>query len=152
MFVRCILLTSFMFLAGCGGRQTAAESGKLMETVNAFNLMVRWQQWQSAAPFIHSKYRDKWMISHLKSSRDVRIAEVIMAGVKRNPPEAEVATTFVQITWYGANSPTVRTSLWEQQWKLIDKGDEEGWRLMSEKPAEEAPPEAEAPDDGPSWP
>ena len=50
MFLRCMLLTTFMILAGCGGRKTAAESGKLMETINAFNLMVRWQQWQSAKP------------------------------------------------------------------------------------------------------
>lgn len=150
--LRRIALISLVILAGCGGRKTAAESGKLMETINAFNLMVRWQQWQNAAPFIHRTYRDKWMSSHLKSSRNVRIAEVILAGVKRNPADAPVATTYVQITWYGANSPTIRTSLWEQSWKLVDADNDEGWRLMSEKPAEEAPPEAQEPDAGPSWP
>jgi hypothetical protein len=136
-------------MSACGAKNQAAESGKLLETVNAFNLMVRWQQWQNAAAFIEPKQAPKWMAQRIKSSQSVRIAEVTLAGVTRVPDDAPDAKVFVQITWYGANALTVRTSLWEQSWKLLD----DGWRLMKEKPAEAAPaPTGDEADNGPSWP
>lgn len=136
-------------LSGCGAKNQAAESGKLLETVRAFNLMVRWQQWQSAAAFIEPKQAPQWMAKRIQSGLNVRIAEVILAGVTRVPDDAPDAKVFVQITWYGANALTVRNSLWEQSWTLLD----DGWRLMDEAPAKAAPANAETPAEaGPSWP
>lgn len=141
-------LALLLCLTACGGRQNDVDADKLPEVLNAFNLLVRWNQWQQASIFVDGKTRGQWMTDRLAAQQTVRIAEVTLAGVKRVPEDAPDATVFVQITWYGVNQPTVRTSLWEQTWKLV-KG--EGWRMMGEKPAQSAPPpDQDAP--GPSWP
>lgn len=143
-----LLLCLCLLLGACGNRQNDVDADKLPEVLGAFNLLVRWNEWQQASIFVHDDTRAQWMSDRLAATRNIRIAEVTLAGVKRVPEDAPDATVFVQITWYGVNAPTVRTSLWAQSWTLV-KG--QGWRMKAEKPAESAPPPAEdAP--GPSWP
>lgn len=143
-------LALILCLTACGNRQNDVDADKLPEVLGAFNLLVRWNQWQQASIFVAGEKRGQWMAERLQAARNVRIAEVVLAGVRRVPEDADDATVFVQITWYGVNAPTVRTSVWEQSWKLV-RG--EGWRMMSEKPAENAPPpkDDEKPA-GPTWP
>ncbi|MEZ4469445.1 MAG: hypothetical protein R3F60_01315 [bacterium] len=130
----------------CGTAPSMNDSGDLVQALQSYNRLIRWQRWSDAAQFVAPEQRTAWLDQRMRGGAGLSIADVALAGVQQASPQAEEAKVFVRIAWYRVPDTTLRESVWEQSWKL-DRG--EGWRLMAEEEAAAAPTEAEP---APAWP
>ncbi|MCA9527144.1 MAG: hypothetical protein KC549_12700 [Myxococcales bacterium] len=130
----------------CGTAPSVNDTGDLVQALQSYNRLIRWQRWNDAASFVPPEQRTAWLDKRMRGGAGLSIADVALAGVQQASAQAEEATVYVRIAWYRVPDTTLRESVWKQSWKL-DRG--EGWRLVAEEEATAPPGEAEP---APAWP
>jgi hypothetical protein len=125
-------LAFVMLVAGCGAAGGHSED-TLGDVVRVFNDDVRWSKFDTAAVFIPTTQRERFLDDWDERAKDLKITEYDIVKVTRKS-EAE-AKVQIKLEWYkdseGKVHETSEMQTWERrkkQWMLVDearvRGDE----------------------------
>jgi hypothetical protein len=126
------LLTSALALLLAACPQTR-EQKDLSETLQQYETIVRWAQWDAAAGFISPEYLAEHPITRLEMDR-LRLFRVTAYIVRSSTPVAdgkELLQT-VEIRMFNNQQARERTTIDNQHWKFDEKS--ERWLLHSDLP------------------
>ena len=117
-------------LSGCP--QTKEEKG-LSETLQQFETIVRWAQWDATADFVSPEYLQEHPISRLDLDR-LRLFRVTSYEVRSSAPVdgGNGLIQVVEIRMFNKNQARERTVINEQYWKYNELT--ERWQLHSGLP------------------
>ena len=131
LFVRGLLMLSIaMLLVGCP--KTKEEKG-LEETLNQYEIIVRWAQWDAAVDYISMEYQEDNPITRLELDR-LRLFRVTQYTVRSAMPfdEGNGMMQVVEIRMFNKNQARERSIIDEQMWKF--NLETERWQLHSGLP------------------
>ena len=125
-----LIITTAALLAG---RPQTKEQKGLSETLQQYETIIRWAQWDAAAGFISPEYLEENPITRLEMDR-LRLFRVTAYIVRSSTPGAdgkEVLQT-VEIRMFNNQQLRERTTLDNQHWKYDEQS--ERWLLHSGLP------------------
>jgi hypothetical protein len=129
--LRTILMLGIAaLLSGCP--QTKEQQG-LTETLQQYETIVRWAQWDAAVDFVAPEYLEKHPIKRLELDR-LRLFRVTQYVVRSSTPVegGNGLLQSVEIRMFNKNQAKERTVIDEQYWKYNDQT--ERWQLHSGLP------------------
>jgi hypothetical protein len=117
-------------LVGCP--KTKEEKG-LSETLEQYEVIVRWAQWDAALDFISLEYQEEHPITRLDMDR-LRLFRVTQYIIRSAMPfdEGNGMIQVVEIRMFNKNQARERSIIDEQTWKF--NPDTERWQLHSGLP------------------
>jgi hypothetical protein len=129
--LRTILLAGMtVLLSACP--QTKAEKD-LSLTLQQYETIVRWAQWDAAADFISREYMEEHPVTRLDLDR-LRLFRVTQYAVRSSVPvdEGLGLVQVVEIRMFNKNQAKERTVIDEQHWKYNEES--QRWKLHSGLP------------------
>jgi hypothetical protein len=125
-----LLLGIAALLSGCP--QTKEEKG-LSETLQQYETIVRWAQWDAAVDFLAPEYLAEHPLKRLDLDR-LRLFRVTQYVVRSAAPldNGNELLQSVEIRMFNKNQAKERTIIDEQHWKYNDQT--ERWQLHSGLP------------------
>ena len=125
-----LMLALTLLLLGCP--KTKEEKG-LTETLEQYEIIVRWAQWDAASDFISTEYKEVHPITRLDMDR-LRLFKVTQYLIRSSVPfdEGNSLAQVVEIRMFNKNQARERTIVDEQLWKY--NPDTERWKLHSGLP------------------
>jgi hypothetical protein len=118
-----ILCVAFL-IAGCGGRQQAAEG--LSESIRSFNEGIRWERFSVAAARVPAVERSRFVEDMDQRAEDLKITDYEIVQVdNRGSKEARV---HVKLSWYRTSEGTLRETHALQTWERQGKA----WMMVAE--------------------
>ena len=130
-FIRGLLMLSIaMLLVGCP--KTKEEKG-LEETLNQYEIIIRWAQWDAAVGYISPEYQEEHPITQLELDR-LRLFRVTQYIIRSATPfdEGNGLIQVVEIRMFNKNQARERIIIDEQLWKF--NLENEHWQLHSGLP------------------
>ena len=124
------LLTIAALLSGCP--QTKEEKG-LTETLQQYETIVRWAQWDAAVDFLAPEYLKEHPVKRLDLDR-LRLFRVTQYAVRSAAPlnDGKELVQSVEIRMFNKNQAKERTIIDQQHWKFNDQTGR--WQLHSGLP------------------
>jgi hypothetical protein len=125
-----LMLAIATLLAGCP--KTKEEKG-LSETLEQYEVIVRWAQWDAAVDFVSSEYMEENPITRLDMDR-LRLFRVTQYVVRSSTPYdgGNGLMQVVEIRMFNKNQARERIIIDEQNWKY--NAETERWKLHSGLP------------------
>jgi hypothetical protein len=125
-----VMLGLATLLSGCP--QTKEQKG-LTETLQQYETIVRWAQWDAAVDFVAPEYLEEHPIKRLELDR-LRLFRVTQYVVRSSAPVegGNGLLQSVEIRMFNKNQAKERTVIDEQYWKYNDQT--ERWQLHSGLP------------------
>jgi len=125
-----LMLGVAALLVGCP--KTKEEKG-LTETLEQYEIIVRWAQWDAAVDFVSMEYQEDHPITRLELDR-LRLFRVTQYIVRSARPfdEGSGMAQVVEIRMFNKNQARERTIIDEQVWKYNDES--KRWKLHSGLP------------------
>ena len=125
-----LILGMATLLSGCP--QTKDKSD-LSETLQQYEAIVRWSQWDAAVNFIATEYKEKNPITRLEIER-LRLFRVTKYAVRSSVPidDGNGLVQIVEIYMFNKNQARERSIIDEQHWKY--NKEIERWLLHSGLP------------------
>ena len=127
---RALIILVLLGTAACGTNQANKD---LTETLQQYETMVRWSQWDSAVQFIAPEYLEEHPISRLAMDR-LQLFRVtsytVRSGTLLN--DGKTARQTVEIRLFNNNQAVERTIIDQQEWRYDPTT--HGWRLYSGLP------------------
>lgn len=119
-----------LLLSGCP--QTKEEKG-LTETLQQYETIIRWAQWDAAADFVSPEYLSENPITRLDLDR-LRLFKVTQYNVRSSAPldGGQGLIQVVEIRMFNKNQARERVIIDEQYWKYNELT--ERWKLHSGLP------------------
>lgn len=119
-----------VLLSGCP--QTKEEKG-LTETLQQYETIIRWAQWDAAADFVSPEYLSENPITRLDLDR-LRLFKVTQYNVRSSAPldGGQGLIQVVEIRMFNKNQARERVIIDEQYWKYNELT--ERWKLHSGLP------------------
>jgi hypothetical protein len=125
-----LLLGMATLLSGC---PQTREDKNLLETLQQYETIVRWAEWDAATDFISREYQLEHPISRLELDR-LRLFRVTQYQVRSSAPVegGNGLIQVVEIRMFNKNQARERTIIDEQFWKY--NPETERWKLHSGLP------------------
>ena len=119
-----------LLLAGCP--QSKKNTG-LTDTLNQYETIVRWAQWDGAADFVSLEYQEEHPITNLELER-LRLFKVTAYNLRSSTPvdEGNGLIQVVEIRLFNKNQARERSIIDEQYWKYNEE--RKRWLLHSGLP------------------
>jgi len=126
LFIGCLAL----LLAGCPQDK---QSKDLTETLEQYEIIVRWAQWDAALAFVSPEYQEEHPISNLEIER-LRLFKVTSYNLRSSTPvdDGNGLHQVVEIKLFNKNQVRERTIINEQYWKYDET--RKRWLLHSGLP------------------
>jgi len=117
-------------LTGCP--QTKKDKD-LTDTLEQYETIIRWAQWDAAIDFVSTEYQDEHPITRLDLDR-LRLFRVTQYKVRSAAPvdEGKGLIQVVEIRMFNKNQARERSIIDEQYWKFNEET--ERWKLHSGLP------------------
>lgn len=117
-------------LAGCPQNKKNTD---LSETLDQYETIVRWAQWDGAADFISLEYQEEHPITNLELER-LRLFKVTAYNLRSSTPidEGNGLIQIVEIKLFNKHQARERTIIDEQHWQYNE--DRKRWLLHSGLP------------------
>jgi len=131
LFLRTILILGLAsVLTAC---PQTKEDKNLSETLQQYDTVIRWAQWDAAVDFVAPEYQEKHPITRLDLDR-LRLFRVTQYTVRSATPidEGNGLVQVVEIKMFNKNQARERTVIDEQIWKYDPEF--ERWFLQSGLP------------------
>lgn len=111
LVIGCLALV----LTGC---PQSKQSKGLTETLEQYEIIVRWAQWDAAAAFVSPEYQKEHPITNLELER-LRLFKVTAYHLRSSTPvdEGNGLVQVVEIKLFNKNQVRERTIVDEQYWK-----------------------------------
>jgi len=133
--MRKVLLTLFMlgFTAMLSGCPQTKENKDLSDTLQQYETIVRWAQWDAAVDFVSRAYQQENPITRLDLDR-LRLFRVTQYLVRSAEPvdQGKGLIQVVEIRMFNKNQARERSIVDEQHWKYNEKT--KRWLLHSGLP------------------
>ncbi len=112
--------------------KTKEEKG-LTETLEQYEIIVRWAQWDAAVDFVSKEFQEEHPITRLEMDR-LRLFRVTQYVVRSAAPfdEGNGLIQVVEIRMFNKNQARERTIIDEQMWKYNEET--ERWKLHTGLP------------------
>jgi hypothetical protein len=125
-----VILGMAVLISGC---PQTREDKNLSETLQQYETIVRWAQWDAAADFVSREYQEEHPITSLEVER-LRLFRVTQYLVRSSAPvdEGKGLVQVVEIRMFNKNQARERTIIDEQYWKYNEET--ERWKLHSGLP------------------
>ena len=125
-----VMLGMAVLISGC---PQTKEDKSLSETLQQYETIVRWAQWDAAADFVSREYQEEHPITSLEVER-LRLFRVTQYLVRSSVPvdEGKGLVQVVEIRMFNKNQARERTIIDEQYWKYNEET--ERWKLHSGLP------------------
>jgi len=125
-----VMLGMAVLISGC---PQTKEDKSLSETLQQYETIVRWAQWDAAADFVSMEYQEEHPITSLEVER-LRLFRVTQYLVRSSVPvdEGKGLVQVVEIRMFNKNQARERTIIDEQYWKYNEET--ERWKLHSGLP------------------
>ena len=109
------------------------EDKDLSETLEQYEIIVRWAQWDAAVDFVSLEYQQEHPITRLELDR-LRLFRVTQYIVRSSVPfdEGNALMQVVEIRMFNKNQARERSIIDEQTWKY--DAETERWQLYSGLP------------------
>ena len=119
-----------VLLAGCPQNKKSTD---LSETLNQYETIVRWAQWDAAADFISLEYQEKHPITNLELER-LRLFKVTAYNLRSSTPvdDGNGMIQIVEIRLFNKNQARERSIIDEQHWQYNEE--RKRWLLNSGLP------------------
>ncbi len=126
LVIGCLALV----LTGCPQDK---QSKDLTETLEQYEIIVRWAQWDAAAAFVSPEYQQEHPITNLEIER-LRLFKVTAYTLRSSTPvdEGNGLLQVVEIKLFNKNQVRERTIIDEQYWKYNET--HKKWLLHSSLP------------------
>ncbi|NOR20431.1 MAG: hypothetical protein GQ538_10145 [Xanthomonadales bacterium] len=130
IFRSLVILGIATLLVGCP--KTKEEKG-LAETLEQYEIIVRWAQWDAAIDYVSMEYQQEHPITRLDLDR-LRLFRVTQYTVRSSIPfdEGNGMAQIVEIRMFNKNQARERSIIDEQVWKYNEET--ERWQLHSGLP------------------
>ena len=125
-----LMLGMAALLSGC---PQTKEDKSLTETLQQYETIIRWAQWDAAVDFVSMEYQLENPISRLDLDR-LRLFRVTQYVVRSSTPvdEGNGMVQVVEIRMFNKNQARERTIINEQYWKY--NAEIENWKMHSGLP------------------
>ena len=125
-----LMLGMASLLSGC---PQTRDDNDLSKTLNQYETIVRWAQWDAAANFIAMEFQEEHPITRLDLDR-LRLFRVTQYLVRSSIPvdEGKGLLQVVEIQMFNKNQARERSIIDEQYWKYDEE--RERWLLHSPLP------------------
>jgi len=125
-----LILGMATLLSGC---PQTKDNSDLSETLQQYETIVRWSQWDAAVNFIATEYKEKNPITRLEIER-LRLFRVTKYAVRSSVPidDGNGLVQIVEIYMFNKNQARERSIIDEQHWKY--NKEIERWLLHSGLP------------------
>ena len=125
-----VMLGMAVLLSGC---PQTKEDKTLTETLQQYETIIRWAQWDAAVDFVSMEYQLENPISRLDLDR-LRLFRVTQYVVRSSTPvdEGNGLVQVVEIRMFNKNQARERTIINEQYWKY--NAEIENWKMHSGLP------------------
>ena len=125
-----LILGIATLLSGC---PQTKEDKDLSETLQQYETIVRWAQWDAAIDFVSMEYLEENPISRLELDR-LRLFRVTQYVVRSAAPvdQGKGLVQIVEIRMFNKNQARERSIIDEQYWKYNEET--ERWKLHSGLP------------------
>ena len=125
-----VMLGMAVLLSGC---PQTKEDKTLTETLQQYETIIRWAQWDAAVDFISLEYQQEHPITRLELDR-LRLFRVTQYIVRSSVPfdEGNALMQVVEIRMFNKNQARERSIIDEQTWKY--DAETERWQLYSGLP------------------
>ena len=130
-FLRTLVILGIAILvSGC---PQTKEDKNLTETLQQYETIVRWAQWDAAADFVSREYQEEHSITSLDIER-LRLFRVTQYLVRSSAPvdDGNGLVQVVEIRMFNKNQARERSIIDEQYWKY--NAETERWKLHSGLP------------------
>ena len=131
MILRTLAIVALaLLLAGCPQNK---KSTGLTETLDQYEVLIRWAQWDGAADYISQEYQEEHPISNLELER-LRLFKVTTYNLRSSTPinEGNGLIQIVEIKLFNKHQARERSIIDEQIWKYNEV--RERWLLHSGLP------------------
>ena len=130
IFRSLVILGIATLLVGCP--KTKEEKG-LAETLEQYEIIVRWAQWDAAVDYVSMEYQEDHPITRLEMDR-LRLFKVTTYTVRSTAifDEGMTARQTVEIKMFNKSRGVERTIIDEQEWRYNEEI--KRWRLHSSLP------------------
>lgn len=131
LILRTVLMLGMaVLISGCP--QTKDDSD-LSETLNQYETIIRWAQWDAAVSFVSEEYQEEHPISRLDLDR-LRLFRVTKYTVRTSVPVdgGKGLLQVVEVRMFNKNQARERSIIDEQHWKFNEET--ERWKLHSGLP------------------
>ena len=125
-----VMLGMAILISGC---PQTKEDKNLSETLQQYETIVRWAQWDAAADFVSREYQEEHPITSLEIER-LRLFRVTQYLVRSSAPidDGNGLVQIVEIRMFNKNQARERSIIDEQYWKY--NVETERWKLHSGLP------------------
>ena len=125
-----VMLGMAILISGC---PQTKEDKNLTETLQQYETIVRWAQWDAAADFVSMEYQEEHPITSLEIER-LRLFRVTQYLVRSSAPvdDGNGLVQVVEIRMFNKNQARERSIIDEQYWKY--NAETERWKLHSGLP------------------
>lgn len=125
-----VMLGMAILISGC---PQTKEDKNLSETLQQYETIVRWAQWDAAADFVSREYQEEHPITSLEIER-LRLFRVTQYLVRSSVPvdDGNGLVQVVEIRMFNKNQARERSITDEQYWKY--NAETERWKLHSGLP------------------
>ena len=125
-----VMLGMAILISGC---PQTKEDKNLTETLQQYETIVRWAQWDAAADFVSREYQKEHPITSLDIER-LRLFRVTQYLVRSSAPvdDGNGLVQVVEIRMFNKNQARERSIIDEQYWKY--NAETERWKLHSGLP------------------
>jgi len=125
-----VMLGMAILISGC---PQTKEDKNLSETLQQYETIVRWAQWDAAADFVSREYQEEHPITSLEIER-LRLFRVTQYLVRSSAPvdDGNGLVQVVEIRMFNKNQARERSIIDEQYWKY--NVETERWKLHSGLP------------------
>ena len=125
-----VMLGMAVLLSGC---PQTKEDKTLTETLQQYETIIRWAQWDAAVDFVSMEYQLENPITRLDLDR-LRLFRVTQYVVRSSTPvdEGNGMVQVVEIRMFNKNQARERTIINEQYWKY--NAEIENWKMHSGLP------------------
>ena len=119
-----------LLLTGCPQNK---KSSDLTETLNQYETIIRWAQWDGAADYISLEYQEKHPITNLELER-LRLFKVTAYNLRSSTPinDGNGLIQVVEIRLFNKNQARERSIIDEQHWEYDEE--RKRWLLNSGLP------------------
>lgn len=131
LILQSIIVTGMaMLLSGC---PQTKEDKDLADTLQQYETIVRWAQWDAAIDFVSADYLEKSPITRLDLDR-LRLFRVTQYSVRSAAPidGGKGLIQVVEVRMFNKNQARERSIIDEQYWKYNEET--ERWKLHSGLP------------------
>ena len=125
-----VMLGMAILISGC---PQTKEDKSLTETLQQYETIIRWAQWDAAVDFVSMEYQAEHPITSLEIER-LRLFRVTQYLVRSSAPvdDGNGLVQVVEIRMFNKNQARERSIIDEQYWKY--NAETERWKLHSGLP------------------